>query len=565
MAGLSVSLWQMQRAIAAEARANQNSQKAQEESAAKDVALQAEKQAREDEAKTRQQALAALQSMTTDVVEKKFAQGTALTEDDRAFLRGVIAQFDAFAAIKGDDADSREVRAEGRFRVGTMRYRLGQLKEADQDYDQALSIRKQLVADFPSRPEFREELADSHLNRGILLRETGRLNEAEQDFDQALSIDKQLADSFPSRHEFRQSLAKSHGNRGNLMRATGRLKEAEQDLDQALHIFKQLAADFPSRPEFRQEGAKSHGNRGNLMRQASRFKEAEQDYDQALRIQKQLAADFPSRPEFRQEWAKSHLNRGILLWQTGRFKEAEQDYDQALRIQKQLAADFPPRPEFREELAKGHNNRGVLRSATGRLKEAEQDYDQALRIRKQLAADFPNRPDLWNELAGTCVNLAILHLQERNWAAAKRVLLEGRPHHLAALKASPYHPAYREFYREHLQAATQLHAGLMEHAEAVRTAESCRDLGWNAPLDCYSAACDLSLCVPIVAKHDKLDDQQRTAAAQFYGDAAMKMLRDAVSKGYKNVMQLKNETDLDPLRQRNDFKKLVAELEGKAK
>ena len=52
--------------------------------------------------------------MTADVVERKFAQGTVLTEDDRAFLRGVIAQFDAFAAIKGDDADSRAVRAEGR-------------------------------------------------------------------------------------------------------------------------------------------------------------------------------------------------------------------------------------------------------------------------------------------------------------------------------------------------------------------------------------------------------------------------------------------------------------------
>jgi hypothetical protein len=59
--------------------------------------------------------------MTAEVVERKFAQGTALTADDRAFLRGVIAQFHAFAAIKGDDADSRAVRAEGRFRVGTIR------------------------------------------------------------------------------------------------------------------------------------------------------------------------------------------------------------------------------------------------------------------------------------------------------------------------------------------------------------------------------------------------------------------------------------------------------------
>ncbi len=74
----------------------------------------------------------------------------------------------------------------------------------------------------------------------------------------------------------------------------------------------------------------------------------------------------------------------------------------------------------------------------------------------------------------------------------------------------------------------------------------------------------LSQCVPIVAKHDKLDDQQRKPAAQFYGDAATKMLRDAVSKGYKDLAHMKKDTDLDPLRQRDDYRKLVAELQTAA-
>jgi hypothetical protein len=68
-----------------------------------------------------------------------------------------------------------------------------------------------------------------------------------------------------------------------------------------------------------------------------------------------------------------------------------------------------------------------------------------------------------------------------------------------------------------------------------------------------------------VAKHDNLDATQRKEAAQFYGDVAMKLLRDAVSKGHKDVAHVKNDTDLDPLRQRDDFQKLVAELEEKGK
>jgi serine/threonine protein kinase len=720
-------------------QAQRNARHARQERDAKAAALAAEQKARRGETKARRgetkarrQAFAALRSMTADVVERKFPQGAVLTEDERAFLRGIIAQFDAFAAIKGDDADSRAVRAEGRFRVGNMRSRLGELKEAEKDYgqvlgilkqlvadfpsrpdlrqnlarshfnranlliatgrlpeaerdydealsiqkqlaanspsgpelrqelasshnnrgnllmatgrlkqaekdyDQVVSIRKRLAADFPSRPEFRQELAISYNNLANLLRATGRLKEAEKDYDHALSIKKQLAADFPTRPEFRRDLATSHNNRGNLLRDTGRLRQAEKDYDQALSIYKHLAADFPFRPEFRRELALSHNNRGNLLRDTGRPKQAEEDYGQALSIQKRLAADFPSRPEFRQELARSHNNRGILLRAMGRLpeaekdygqalrilkqlaadfpsrpefrvelarshnnrgnllratvevllrlleparvtqqqkalavrrlKEAEQDYDQALSLYKELAADFPNRPEFRRELASSHNNRGILLNNTGRLKEAEKDYGQSLSIYRQLAAEFPNQPDLRNELAGTCKNLAILYQRQGNWAAARPLLLEGRPHHLAALKANPRHPSYRQIYRNHLGVLTTVHAGLLEQEDAVRTAETCRDLGWDAPADAYDAACFLSQCILIfMVKHDKLDDKQRKEAAQFYGDAAMKLLREAVGKGYKDVPLMKKDTDLDPLRQREDFKKLVAELEKKGK
>src|SRR4029079_8906997 len=124
--------------------------------------------------KAREQAFAALRSMTADVVERKFTQGAVLTEDDRSFLGGVIAQYDAFAAIKGDDPDSRAVRAEGRFRVATIHFRLGELPKAEQNYGQALSLYKQLATEFPSEREFRLKLAKSHSNRGIVRRLLGR-------------------------------------------------------------------------------------------------------------------------------------------------------------------------------------------------------------------------------------------------------------------------------------------------------------------------------------------------------------------------------------------------------
>src|SRR5262245_21557775 len=462
LAGRGASLWQMVRAMDAEGRAKSNEAVANKERDLKGKALEAER-------KARQQAFAALRSMTADVVERKFAQGAVLTDDDKAFLRGIIAQFDAFAAIQGDDPDSRTARVEGRFRVDRMRYRLGELKEAEADFDAGIGIQKLLAADFPPRPEYRQVLANSYNDRGVLLRAMGR------------------------------------------------------------------------------------------------FKDAEADFDASLDIRNQLAADFPSRPEYRQDVANGHNDRGVLLKETGRQKEAEAEYDAALSIFKQLAADFPSRSGLSRELAASHNNRGNLLSATGQFKEAEADYDAALVIYRQLAADFPNQPDLRNFLAATCTNLAFSHRLQGNWAAAKRMLLEGRPHHLATLKSNPRHPAYRQFYCNHLKVLTQVHAGLLEKDEAIRTAEARRDLGWDPPADAYDAAVFLSGCIPIAAKHQKLDDEERKESARFYTDAALKLLRDAVSKGYKDVAHMKKDTDLDPLRQRDDFQKLVAELEGKKK
>jgi hypothetical protein len=200
----------------------------------------------------------------------------------------------------------------------------------------------------------------------------------------------------------------------------------------------------------------------------------------------------------------------------------------------------------------------------GRLKEAEQEYNQTLSVRKQLVAESPSQPDLRKELGGTFDNLALVYLRQGNFAAAKPLLMEGLPHHLAALKVNPRHPQYRLAYRKHLGLLPEVHAGLLEQEDAVHAAEACRDLGYDPPADAYDAACFLSLCVRRVSKHDKLDVKERQQAAQFYGDRAMKLLRAAVSKGFKNVAHLKKDTDLDPLRKRDDFQKLVAELEAAA-
>src|SRR5206468_792000 len=115
----------------------------------KEKALLAEIKAREAEQQARDKAMAALRSMTDDIVENQMARGTHLTEENKEFLRKIIKHFEGFAAMTAEEAESRPNRAESYARLGRLLYNLGRLKEAETAYADALALRKQLAADFP--------------------------------------------------------------------------------------------------------------------------------------------------------------------------------------------------------------------------------------------------------------------------------------------------------------------------------------------------------------------------------------------------------------------------------
>jgi serine/threonine protein kinase len=551
LAGVAGTTWGLLRAV--------------KERDAKDAALKAEQRAREDETKAREQAFAALRTMTADVVERKFAQGAVLTEDDRAFLRGVIAQYDAFAAIKEEDADSRAARAEGRFRVGKMRLRLGEFPEAERDFEQALTVREQLAAGFPSRPDFQNDLSQSHLYRGGLLYTLGRVKEAVEEYDEARTILKQLAANFPFRPEFRQDLALSHRRLAVLLRYTGRMKEAEQDFEEALAILKQLAADFPSRTEYRLDLAYCHQNRGNIRWELGRVKEAEQDYDQAVSIAKHLAAEFPAPPDFRHALAMIYSNRGELLRTAGRLKEAEQDFDQAVSIEKQLAADFPAPPDFRQLLAFCHGNRGELLIAMGRLQQAEQDLSQALSLFKQLAADFPAVIGFRKHVAHNENNLGRLFARQRRFAEAFAALDAG----IARIKTLLELEANDPFSTTILRGSHAYRGwALVRSGQPSRATTDLRralELLAQEPAPDPVARFERSLVLALLAGLGGAKNSGVTPAeAAGFADQAVAALHDAIRAGWGMTDYLK-EPDFDALRGRDDFKKLVVEFAGKAK
>jgi hypothetical protein len=64
-------------------------------------------------------------------------------------------------------------------------------------------------------------------------------------------------------------------------------------------------------------------------------------------------------------------------------------------------------------------------------------------------------------------------------------------------------------------------------------------------------------CVYSIASGKRADKKQE------YATRAMELLQQAVKAGYRDAAHMKEDSDLDPIRGRDDFKKLLAELATK--
>jgi tetratricopeptide (TPR) repeat protein len=206
-----------------------------------------------------------------------------------------------------------------------------------------------------------------------------------------------------------------------------------------------------------------------------------------------------------------------------------------------------------------------LLANTGHVPEAEQKYQEALALFQRLVADNPKLPDGHHELAATLSSLArLLQDGKKDVAGARRLLEEALPHHQAAFQANPSRFEYRLLYSQSLQRLAAVLLRLGEHSLAAAQAEALTQVTPDAAHDLYNSACYLSRCLPLAEKDEQLPEARRRQLAGEYGDRAMSLLRQAVEKGYRDVAQMKKDSDLDPLRARDDFRSFLASLEAKA-
>jgi serine/threonine protein kinase/tetratricopeptide (TPR) repeat protein len=516
----------------------------------------------------------------------------------QAIFARLTTDFPSVPVYRHELANSHSKLAESLVRVGN-------LVEAEAAYRRALDIYEKLVADFPKELVYRNNLATGHDALGGLLYRLGKHEKAEPAFRKALDIREKLTREFPEDPECLQAPAASLNNLGILLSRLGRFPEAEAIHRQALDVCEQLVADFPEEPEYRRRLPGNYTNLGHALADQGKHEEARAAFLQALDIYEKLAADFPSVPEHRDDLATCLNNLGYLLVRSQKLPEAEAAFRRALGILEKLAADFPTVPEYRNHLAISHNSLGNVLEDQGKHEEARAAFRQALDIYEKLVADFPDVLEHLMGLGGAYCNFGILTRDSGQPDAALGWFQKAIARLEPVLASQPRLFQAREFLRNSHFGRAQALGALGRHAEATRDWERALELEdgpleeWlranvadsrlresqedkdaagclaaaaeyealkpSEPGELYDAACCRAVCAAVILEDPRTPEAEASRLAREQADLAMAWLHKAVAAGFTNVEHMKQDTDLEALRERDDFKSLLAELQARQK
>jgi tetratricopeptide (TPR) repeat protein len=328
----------------------------------------------------------------------------------------------------------------------------------------------------------------------------------------------------------------SYSNLGSLLANLGKRPEAEAAFRRAVDLHEKLAAEFPGVPQHRHQVAGSLNNLGNLLVGLGKSAEAEAAYRRGLDFYERLAAEFPAVPEYRQSWSMSYNNLGSLLANLGKRPEAEAAFRRAVDLKEKLAADFPAVPRYRTELGSCQRNLGRLLLMNKQPQQALEWLDKAITtlagVRRQVPDDATTQR----------------YLRDAHWERAQA--LDALKRHAEAVadwdRAVEFSPRQERAFVRLDRVFSRVRAGQV--GPALREVEElAKDADGNT---LYNAAC-------VYALASATAPQQKDK----YARRALELLHQAVAKGYKDVKNIKQDEDLNSLRGRDDFRKLLAEMD----
>jgi serine/threonine protein kinase/cell fate (sporulation/competence/biofilm development) regulator YmcA (YheA/YmcA/DUF963 family) len=397
-------------------------------------------------------------------------------------------------------------------------------------------------------------------NENILLQQPNMLPARKQLLGTALKNYKNLTELRSNDPKMRAVLGRNYFRIGRISIDLGDHVTALAECTESVAILKKLVEDYPQEFKYNCELANSYHNLGYVQYQRRLLPEAVSSHKEALSIWAQLALKYPENPRLQDDLADSHLNLGAVYQAMNRLDEALNSLKKAASIREKLVGINLPETEFQMHLCQTYND---LANAHGRRKQFEKALhysDRSIKLAREIFQQNPDNLEYCSRLAGSLNDKAVTLEHADRPEEAVTLFHQAIEYQRTVLKKAPLVHDYRQSLHNSCKNLTIVQRRLGRPADAAASALEVRNLWPKDPNRLYSVACHLALCVPLVGKDKTELTPEEQLEQRKYADQAIEVLRQARAAGFGNWKLMNEDKDLESLRKREDFQKLLAEL-----
>jgi eukaryotic-like serine/threonine-protein kinase len=287
-------------------------------------------------------------------------------------------------------------------------------------------------------------------------------------------------------------------------------------------------------------------------------------YDRALALQERLVRDHSDNPFIALELASTLGNIAIIQKDRHKLPEARLGYERAIEILQKLVTAHPENAKFRNYLLRARANLASALEAMGKPADALKVLSATREACEQMVREHPGVLLYQLDLAGASLSIGTALKRQGKFDEALTVVEKAIDNLQHLLKQTPNEPQVLRELLNGLTAQADLQLDRKHPAAAVKSLQTAvkafDSVASPSSAQVYNLACcqaRLAGAGSVVGSGMKADEVRATS------DKAMATLNRAVSAGYRDAATMRTDADLEAIRNRPDFQKLLKELEKK--
>jgi eukaryotic-like serine/threonine-protein kinase len=290
-------------------------------------------------------------------------------------------------------------------------------------------------------------------------------------------------------------------------------------------------------------------------------------FERAITLWQALRQAEPGNTVYQRELANTYNLIAALHDQRGRLAESLRADEQAFALRRTLVSAHPDDPSFQNALASSLNNLGVLLDKTSVEKhEVMAMFCRSVEHSRIACAAAPEVVRYGRFLIVALRNVGSFEFAMGHPDGALRAFLESLEVSRRLVRENPAIVSLRRELYQDYQSVGDIHREQGREAEAVQSHRQAVELVGALPRetgrDIFNVACFLSLCARPATDRGSAPSDAELAECRRHADAAMSTLREALAAGYRNAVSFKLRDELSAVRDRDDFKAIVAELDS---